>query len=316
MARIFAVALILLKTALFGFHSVELQNGGFIQAEVISERSSQIFLDLGYDIISIPKEAVVSVLPFDADSGEALAQDLKGESLFRVDSNSEPRSIRDWVDYLGEAVVLIQTPTGLGSGFLIEESGYLITNDHVIAGEHKISVTLFQSGGRELVKRTYDKVRIVATSAEIDLALLKIETDEPQIFETVPVAPEGSSVREGQTVFAIGSPLGLDRSVSEGIVSVANRVLNGRVYLQTTTQINPGNSGGPLFNLNGEVVGVNNRKIAAVGFEGLGFSIAADTLRAFINNRDAFAFDPRNPNAGFRYLAPPSKEAGAETEAR
>jgi serine protease Do len=106
-------------------------------------------------------------------------------------------------------------------------------------------------------------------------------------------------------VFAIGSPLGLDRTVSEGIISVANRVINGRLYLQTTTQINPGNSGGPLFNLKGEVVGVNNMKISAVGAEGLGFSISSNTLKSFIDNRDAYAFDPRNPNAGFRYLSPP-----------
>jgi serine protease Do len=75
--------------------------------------------------------------------------------------------------------------------------------------------------------------------------------------------------------------------------------------LQTTTQINPGNSGGPLFNLRGEVVGVNNMKIAAVGAEGLGFSISADVVKSFLDNRDAYAFDPRNPNTGFRYLSPP-----------
>ncbi|MGB0744512.1 MAG: trypsin-like peptidase domain-containing protein, partial [Opitutales bacterium] len=91
-----------------------------------------------------------------------------------------------------------------------------------------------------------------------------------------------------------------------GIISVANRVIGGRLYLQTTTQINPGNSGGPLFNLKGEVVGVNNMKIAAVGAEGLGFSISSRTLKSFLDNLEAYAFDPRNPNSGFRYLNPPS----------
>lgn len=82
---------------------------------------------------------------------------------------------------------------------------------------------------------------------------------------------------------------------------MANRVIGGRLYLQTT-QINPGNSGGPLFNLKGEVVGVNNMKIAPVGAEGLGFSISSRILKSFLDNLEAYAFDPRNPNTGFRYL--------------
>jgi serine protease Do len=77
------------------------------------------------------------------------------------------------------------------------------------------------------------------------------------------------------------------------------------MYIQTTTQINPGNSGGPLFNLKGEVVGVNNMKIVAPGAEGLGFAIPSTILKMFLRNRDAFAFDPANPNAGFRYNRPP-----------
>ena len=199
----------------------------------------------------------------------------------------------------------MQTPTGLGSGFVIHEDGYVVTNDHVIAGEHRISVTIFREGARELSKVTYDHVRIVATSSELDLALLKIEPEGAETFKTVALAVGDDGVREGQTVFAIGSPLGLDRTVSEGIISVANRVVGGRLYLQTTTQINPGNSGGPLFNLRGEVVGVNNMKIAAFGAEGLGFSISSHVVKSFLDNRDAYAFDPRNPNSGFRYLSPP-----------
>jgi serine protease Do len=100
----------------------------------------------------------------------------------------------------------------------------------------------------------------------------------------------------------------LERSVSQGIVSIRARENSGRWYIQSTTQINPGNSGGPLFNLKGEVVGVNNMKAAGVGVEGLGFSIPANMLKLFLKNREAFAFDPRNPNAGFRYLPPPSAE--------
>lgn len=295
-------------SATSGLHRVELQSGAALRGEIVLERADEYFVDLGYDVIEVPKSSVKSVVS--VDSGREAVLDVpKSNALYSTTSVDGDQPVREWVDALGEAVGLVQTPTGLGSGFIIHEDGYLVTNDHVIAGEHKISVTIFKQGKRELSKVTYDNVRIVATSSDLDLALLKIETDENEApFRVVPLAAVDEGLSEGQTVFAIGSPLGLDRTVSQGIISVANRVINGRLYLQTTTQINPGNSGGPLFNLRGEVVGVNNMKIAAVGAEGLGFSISSRVLKSFLDNRDAYAFDPRNPNSGFRYLAPPQSK--------
>jgi serine protease Do len=287
-------------------HLIELKNGATIQGQVVLEREEAVYVDLGFDLLSLPKAAIAAVSSLNTETDAALLPaDGESGTLYRVAADRDDLTIRDWVDELGEAVALVQTPTGLGSGFVINEDGYVVTNDHVVAGEHRISITIFEDGTNELSKVTYDNVRIVATSSELDLALLKIEPNEPKTFRSVPLAAVDEGLREGQTVFAIGSPLGLDRTVSEGIISVAKRVINGRLYLQTTTQINPGNSGGPLFNLKGEVVGVNNMKIAAVGAEGLGFSISSGTLKSFLDNRDAYAFDPRNPNAGFRYLNPP-----------
>lgn len=288
-----------------GFHSIELKNGASVQGAVVLERADMLYVDLGFEMLSVPRPSIAGVRTRDPETGEFPADVQAPDTLYRVSAGRGDQTIRDWVDELGEAVALVQTPTGLGSGFVIHQDGYVVTNDHVIAGEHRISITIFEEGSNELSKVTYDNVRIVATSSELDLALLKIEVKSPAPFVTVPLAAADGGLREGQTVFAIGSPLGLDRTVSEGIISVANRVINGRLYLQTTTQINPGNSGGPLFNLKGEVVGVNNMKIAAVGAEGLGFSISSGILKSFIDNRDAYAFDPRNPNAGFRYLSPP-----------
>jgi serine protease Do len=120
----------------------------------------------------------------------------------------------------------------------------------------------------------------------------------------VPLAGE-DSMSVGDRVFAIGSPLGLERTVTEGIVSTKTRVIQGSLYLQTTAQINPGNSGGPLFNLYGEVIGVTNMKIT-IG-EGLGFAIPADALIYFLDHRDAFAYDNENPNNAYRYLPPPGR---------
>ena len=92
---------------------------------------------------------------------------------------------------------------------------------------------------------------------------------------------DSESLAVGERVFAIGSPLGLERTVTEGIVSTKTRQLQGELYLQTTAQINPGNSGGPLFNMRGEVVGVTNMKIAFG--EGLGFAIPAEAVKFFLD---------------------------------
>lgn len=291
-------------TSANAFHAIKLKNGSTIEGEIVLEKPDLYYIDLGFDLAPVPKNMIVSINELDPASG--LRKRVQSEDmLYRTSENRSDRPIREWVDQLGEAVALVQTPTGLGSGFVIHADGYVVTNDHVIAGEHRISVTIFRKNERDLSKITYDNVRIVATSSELDLALLKIESEAKNDFDIVTLAAAEETVRDGQTVFAIGSPLGLDRTVSEGIISIANRVIGGRLYLQTTTQINPGNSGGPLFNLRGEVVGVNNMKIATVGAEGLGFSISLHVLKSFLDNRDAYAFDPRNPNTGFRYLSPP-----------
>lgn len=289
------------------FHTFDLRNGGVIKGEVLLERDKIYYVDIGFDVIEVPSDSILNISESEvSESNEESGEVFEDNRLYRVLPEGRDLPIREWVGTLGEAVTLIQTPTGLGSGFVIHPDGYVVTNDHVIAGEHKLSVTVFRQGARELSKVTYENVRIVSTSSDLDLALLKIEDTDGETFKTVPIASGIQDVlKEGQTVFAIGSPLGLDRTVSEGIISVAKRVIGGKLYLQTTTQINPGNSGGPLFNLEGEVVGVNNMKIAAVGAEGLGFSISASVLKTFLDNRDAYAFDPRNPNAGFRYLSPP-----------
>jgi serine protease Do len=214
-------------------------------------------------------------------------------------------TVQENIDRCAEAVVQVRTPVGLGSGFVIHPDGYVITNQHVVSGEHQITVTLFKQGESELEHVQYKKVRIVAMSPHADLALLKIEDGEDYRFKTVPFGDSGT-LRQGQTVFAVGSPLGLDRSVSEGIISLTNRVLEGKLFVQTTAQVNPGNSGGPLFNLRGEVIGINDLKLVGIGLEGLSFAIPINVLKEFLNNRSAFAFDARNPNAGFRYNDPPT----------
>jgi len=279
---------------------IELRDGSELSAEVLQEKPDRVIVDLGFELLSIPREAIHRITAEQATPATGFTEG----SIYRVGSDGVEASVTELAQRNGEAVVLIETAAGLGSGFIIHPAGYLVTNDHVIAGEYEISVTVFEQEDSGLQRKVYENVRLVATNADLDLALLKIDTEDDRTFPTVPVGDSGQ-LSSGDPVFAIGSPLGLDRSVSQGIISVPNRPLGGRLYIQTTAEISPGNSGGPLFNRRGEVVGVTNMKVVGMGAEGLAFAIPARALRNFLDNRDAFAFDPRNPNAGFRYNAPP-----------
>ncbi len=282
---------------------IELKSGAQLRAEVLAEQADRVVVDLGFTVLAVPRDEIERIGTWVAPGGPV--GDLGVEDFYRSVTNPALLPVQANVTRVGGAVVLVQSPTGLGSGFLVQPEGYVVTNHHVVAGETELTVTRFVREGAGLERVRHLKVRIVATDPRVDLALLKIE-DAPAgfVFPTVPLG-DSRGLAEGQAVFAIGSPLGLDRSVSQGIVSARNRLVDDQLYIQTTTQINPGNSGGPLFNLRGEVVGVNNMKAMAVGVEGLNFAIPATALKEFLRNRDAYAFDPRSPNAGFRYTSPP-----------
>jgi len=213
------------------------------------------------------------------------------------------RNVRDLVNLLGEAVVQVRTPSGLGSGFIINEDGFLMTNFHVIEGETEISVEVYLQKDGELERKSYKQVRIIAINKFKDLALLRIEDKDARKFKWVSLG-SADALAVGESVFAIGSPLGLERTVTEGILSTKTRQLQGELYLQTTAQINPGNSGGPLFNLSGEVIGITNMKITFG--EGLGFAIPVESVKFFLDHRDAFAYSNDNPSNPYRYLEPPS----------
>jgi len=285
----------------FAMSSLKLKNGSALQGEILLERTDRVVLDLGFTVLTVPRDEIERIV---AENAPASSASDENSDLYRVASGQGAQTVNENVNRVGEAVVQVRTPIGLGSGFIIDPSGYVLTNEHVVAGEYAITVTQFRRGTADLERVTFNKVRIVAIDSRLDLALLKIEDAQSTVFPTVPLGDSNTLV-EGQTVFAIGSPLGLDRTVSQGIISTRNRPMEGQLYIQTTTQINPGNSGGPLLNLRGEVIGVNNMKAMMAGIEGLNFAIPAYVVKNFLRNRDAFAFDPRNANAGYRYLEPP-----------
>ena len=158
----------------------------------------------------------------------------------------------------------------MGSGFIISSDGYVVTNNHVVDGADEVRVTLTD-------RREYD-ARVVGTDQRSDLALLKVEAED------LPTVRWGNSdgMKVGEWVVAIGSPFGLDYSASAGIVSAMGRSIpnesreNYVPFIQTDVAINPGNSGGPLFNLNGEVIGINSQIYTRSGGSiGLSFAIPA-----------------------------------------
>ncbi len=163
-----------------------------------------------------------------------------------------------------------QRSNALGSGFVISEDGYIVTNNHVIEGADEISIE-FYSG------KTLD-AELIGTDPKTDIALLKVKSDEP-----LPFVDFGNSdvMRVGDWVMAVGNPLGQGFSVSAGIVSARNRELSGTYddFIQTDAAINRGNSGGPLFNMDGEVIGVNTAILSPNGGSiGIGFSMASNVV--------------------------------------
>jgi len=289
---------------------IELKSGHRIEGDVLKEQTDAIYVDIGIDVIRVPLSAIQSRAAADAKAGQV--EEAPKNRLYR-EAALPRRTVRELTDRFGGGVVLIQTPGGLGSGFILNEDGYAVTNQHVIEKETRISATVYsRSETGEFRRRRIDDVRIVAMNPYFDLALLQIPKQDDLPFQPVYLAAEGD-LHDGDDVFAIGNPLGLERSVSQGIVSTKNRSFEGMVYIQTTTQINPGNSGGPLFNHRGEVVGVTNMKLLFA--EGLGFAIPAAYLKLFLDNHEAFAYDRNNPNTGYRYLNAPPRKAGGQTAA-
>ncbi len=167
-------------------------------------------------------------------------------------------------------VVSVATDRSGGSGFFIDSSGYAITNWHVIQGAN--FVKLIDYNGREL------NAEIVGVDEFTDIALLKVAG----VFDHLELE-ESDNIQVGETVVAIGNPLGLSFTVTEGIVSALDREgPNGlRAYIQTDVTLNPGNSGGPLINKEGKVIGVNNFKIG--GAESLGFALESDAFKETVN---------------------------------
>ncbi len=290
--------------------TLQLKGNDAVTGTILAEKSDAVVVDVGYTVLVVPRSVITKISKVAAAVSPAatasnLLVNVNAPQFYSADARpATARDVQDLVKQIGEAVVQVRTPEGLGSGFFINADGYLITNFHVIEGETEISVEVYHQTDGQLARDTYKQVRIVAINKFHDLALLHIEDKATPKFKFITLG-SADALTVGDSVFAIGSPLGLERTVTQGIISTKTRELEGELYLQTTAQINPGNSGGPLFNMAGDVVGVTNMKITFG--EGLGFAIPVELVKNFLDHRDAFAYSADNPNNPYRYLEPPSR---------
>jgi len=304
--------------------TIVLLEGQTITGRILVEKDTQLFVDIGVTVLAIGKAGILKYEytdSLDIDSGDVnpgapgqpdttRTAGRDADRLYRT-ADLKKTTITKCAEAVSEAVVKISSPAGTGSGFFINEEGYLITNYHVIERETRIEVTMFAKARNGFEKKRFKKVKIEAINPFVDLALLKVE-DLGLAQSKFVYLGDLDRVKVGEEVFAVGNPLGLERTVTDGVISTKNRAFEGLLHIQTNADINPGNSGGPLFNLAGEVIGVTN--MGYVFYGGLGFAIPVNYVRHFIENREAFAYDKDNPNTGYKYIQPDKRRNKARPE--
>jgi 2-alkenal reductase len=231
------------------------------------------------DSEAVERQAVIPTL---TPSANVTAEAITSETF------SAPSNLTALYEQLNPGVVNIQVYVedeegilagqGAGSGFVLDEVGHIVTNNHVVADASRVTVIFYNNAERE--------AEVVGTDDDSDLAVIRVD-DLPENVHPLPVG-DSSQVQVGEWVIAIGNPFGQQSSMSVGIVSALGRTISSGVtpfaisqVIQTDAAINPGNSGGPLLNLQGEVIGVN-AQIATAGANansGVGFAIPANIVR-------------------------------------
>ena len=287
---------------------MKLKGGTWVQGKILKQTKRAVILDMGYDVLRIPTNEI------DEITNELKIKSKTSQSQNQTQMNEEPKnslyiakhleevSTSEGVQDYGESVVVVRSPGGLGSGFIINKQGYVITNFHVVQGEKHINITRFKKSKNELKTIVHKNVRIVALAPFQDLAVLQIEEEIGQLARPMVLSPN-DDVSVGEKVFVIGNPLGLERTVTEGVISHTGRNFAGKVFLQIDAAINPGNSGGPLFNNRGQVIGVIN--MGARSMQGLNFAIPIYHVKFLLNHIDAYAYNESNPLSGYVYPFPP-----------
>jgi serine protease Do len=238
--------------------------------EVAARAAPESFADLAEQISpSVVNITTSTTVAASTEGGPMVPEGSPFEDFFR-----------DFMERQGQGDPGPRRSEALGSGFVISADGYIVTNNHVIEGADEIEIE-FYSGDRL-------EATIVGTDPKTDIALLKVESDEPLPFVSF---GDSDVIRVGDWVMAMGNPLGQGFSVSAGIVSARNRALSGTYddFIQTDAAINRGNSGGPLFNMDGQVIGVNTAILSPNGGSiGIGFSMASNVVTKVVDQLRQF----------------------------
>mgnify|MGYP001565070356 FL=1 len=268
---LYGVVSVLFLVQVIAFITLSSQLSQLHTAQLVGASESQRALDEAQEANQYQIQEIVRAMAAQrTDLQQAIANqqsDIEGQLTMLRASNSDFSEI---VSGALKGVVSINTDKSAGTGFVVHSSGYIVTNQHVIADARQISAIDYNG-------QTH-AASVIASDSTKDLALLKVESDWGSHLELA----DSDSIVIGNKVIAIGNPLGLSFSVTEGIVSAVNREgPNGlEAYIQTDVTLNRGNSGGPLINSAGQVIGVNNFKIGEA--EGLGFALESNVVREFI----------------------------------
>jgi len=218
------------------------------------------------DWVKIGRELKPAVVNVSAKRAETATPEMQGPS------GEETPFDRYFKDFFGSRPR--RHARSMGSGFIINQSGYIVTNNHVVEGATQVQVKL--SGGREL------PARVVGRDSKTDIALLKVEASG---LTVIPLG-DSSASQVGEPVMAIGNPFGLEQTVTTGIVSATGRAIGAGPYddfIQTDASINPGNSGGPLINARGQAIGINTAIFSQSGGSvGIGFAIPISLAKSVV----------------------------------
>ncbi|MCY2968362.1 MAG: trypsin-like peptidase domain-containing protein, partial [Planctomycetota bacterium] len=190
---------------------IELKTGQKIEGDVLKETGTELVVDIGVDVVKVP---VAQIKSREAGKGATAVKTTTERKDIYSTADLPVRTVKELAEKFGEGVVLVQTPSGLGSGFILDERGFCVTNYHVVEQETRIATTIFQKNeAGEFVRRRIDDVAIIALNPFFDLALLQIPVQKDFKFQITYLAKD-NELREGDDCFAIGNPLGLERSVS------------------------------------------------------------------------------------------------------
>jgi len=265
---LYGIVMVLLILQIISFISISSQISKIsAQQEVIKKDVDKYVSDLEKEIGEVKQENQFGI---NTITQEIAQQKKDVDAQIELLKSSTQEDFSAIIGFAIEGVVNIKTDKSAGTGFIVNSNGYIVTNLHIIQGAIFVQVQTFDGV-------IYDAT-LIGGDEFTDLALLQVPTS----FNELNLA-DSDKVQLGEKVIAIGNPLGLSFSVTEGIVSAVDRVgPNGSPsYIQTDVALNPGNSGGPLINKEGEIIGINNFKIG--GAESLGFALESNVIREKIN---------------------------------